>query len=167
MKHYVLRCEMEAPVSLQQAFHVFEDPYNLARITPRSLSFRVVNRDPVVMRKGAEIHYTIKWLGLPMKWKTLISEYKPPSVFIDTQESGPYVWWHHTHGFVPTANGTLVTDEVRYILPLGPLGRIAHDMAVGRQLKRIFEFRQKTLPGLIGGDLDRYRTSPVTISRSR
>jgi ligand-binding SRPBCC domain-containing protein len=166
MRHYVLRCEMEAPVPVEQAFRVFEDPYNLARITPPWLSFRVVNLEHVSMRKGAEIDYTIKWLGVPMKWKTLISDYHPPFVFVDTQEKGPYVWWHHTHAFTPTVAGTRVTDEVRYILPMGALGRAAHTLVVGRQLKQIFEYRRKMLPTLIGGDLARYRTSDVSVVAS-
>ena len=164
LKHYVLRCEMEAPVAVEQVFRVFEDPYNLARITPPWLSFRVMNRERVAMRRGAEINYTIRWLGLPIRWKTLISDYRPPLVFVDTQEKGPYVWWHHTHAFVPVEGGTRVTDEVRYILPLGAMGQAAHALMVGRQLKQIFEYRQKTLPALIGGDLARYRMSGVRIA---
>jgi ligand-binding SRPBCC domain-containing protein len=155
---------MDAPVPVEQAFRVFEDPYNLARITPPWLSFQVANRENVSMRQNAEIEYTIRWLGLPMKWKTIISEYHPPFAFVDTQEKGPYVWWHHTHAFVPSENGTLVIDEVRYILPLGPLGRLAHVLLVERQLKQIFRYRQKTLPALIGGDLSRYGTADVTVT---
>lgn len=160
---YVLQCEMIAPVTLEEAFRVFEDPYNLARITPPWLSFRVTSRERVVMRPGAEITYTIRWLGLPMKWKTLISRYDPPHCFVDQQEEGPYVLWRHTHTFTPVAEGVRVADEVQYILPLGPLGKAAHALLVGRQLKGIFEYRQRTLPSLIGGDLHRYRSSDVVI----
>ena len=155
---------MEAPVPVEQAFRVFEDPYNLARITPPWLNFRVINQERVIMRQDAEIDYRIQWLGLPLKWKTRISEYHPPFVFVDQQEKGPYVWWHHTHSFVPVDGGTLVTDEVRYILPLGPLGSLAHSLMVGKQLRQIFEYRQKTLPALIGGDPERYRLSEVRIN---
>jgi ligand-binding SRPBCC domain-containing protein len=116
------------------------------------------------MRLNAEIEYSIRWLGMPMGWKTVISEYHAPFAFVDTQEEGPYVWWHHTHAFVPSETGTLVSDEVRYILPLGMLGRLAHVLLVERQLKQIFRYRQKTLPMLIGGDLSRYRTAEVTVT---
>lgn len=51
------------------------------------------------MRKGAEIEYTIRWLGVPIHWKTLIEEYDPPCLFIDRRETGPYTLWRHRHTF--------------------------------------------------------------------
>ena len=163
MKTYVLRCDMLAPVGIEEAFAVFEDPYNLARITPPWLNFKVTSKVRVVMTKGAAIDYTIRWMGLPIKWKTNIAEYDPPHCFVDEQTKGPYVLWHHTHRFAVEGSGTRVSDEVRYALPFGPIGKIAHEVMVGRQLREIFEYRQQTLPRLIGGETSRYRSSSVMI----
>jgi ligand-binding SRPBCC domain-containing protein len=61
---------------------------------------------------------------------------------VDRQLSGPYRHWHHTHEF--TADGpahTLMRDTVRYELPFGRLGDIAHRLVVRRDLARIFDFR--------------------------
>jgi ligand-binding SRPBCC domain-containing protein len=54
------------------------------------------------------------------------------------------------HEFAETPDGTIVSDCVDYTLPLGPLGRIAHSLIVGRQLKAIFEYRQRAMPKLLG-----------------
>jgi ligand-binding SRPBCC domain-containing protein len=145
MHVYTLECEMLAPVAIQDAFSVFESPYNLARITPPWLGFRILNDQRVVMRKGAEIDYSIGWMGLPMKWMTRITEYEPPFVFVDEQKRGPYALWRHTHTFQPCEAGTIVGDRVEYALPLGPLGRIAHAVIVRRQLEGIFRYRQERL----------------------
>ena len=51
---YVLTCRMKAPVSIEQAFEVFESPYNLAKITPKWLHFRITTPGRVVIRQGAE-----------------------------------------------------------------------------------------------------------------
>ena len=151
MKVYTLECEMLAPVSVRQAFEIFEDPRNLARITPPWLNFRIVTPGRIQMRKGAEIDYQIRWAGISLSWKTIITEYEPPFFFVDEQAGGPYRYWRHHHSFRPTQNGTLVGDRVEYALPLGWLGRMAHTLAVRRQLKQIFDYRQKTLMEMMRG----------------
>ena len=112
MAIHTLRCEMLTRRSLQETFAVFEDPYNLAKITPSWLSFQVTSPQRVEMRKGAEIEYKISWLGVPMHWKTIIREYEPPFLFIDEQAEGPYTLWRHRHTFQPCAEGTKVGDHV-------------------------------------------------------
>jgi hypothetical protein len=57
MKIHVLECEMLAPVSVSEAFEVFQDPHNLALITPEWLDFHIVPPGRVEMRRGAEINY--------------------------------------------------------------------------------------------------------------
>ena len=152
MHTYHLRCEMLAQSSLQDTFAVFEDPYNLAKITPPSLGFEVISPRRVEMRKGAEIDYRIRWLGLPMHWKTIILEYEPPFFFVDDQAKGPYALWRHRHTFEPATDGTKVGDHVEYALPLGPLGSLAHALTVRKQLLGIFNYRQDSLRKLLGPD---------------
>lgn len=152
MPIYTLRCEMLTERSLESTFEVFENPYNLAKITPSSMNFRVTSKERVEMRKGAEIEYIIKWLGIPIHWKTIIEDYQPPLLFIDRQEKGPYSLWRHRHTFEQTPQGTKVADHVDYQLPLGPLGAIAHAVMVKRQLLEIFNFRQQELGKMFGGN---------------
>jgi hypothetical protein len=54
------------------------------------LQFAVTTQGDIQMGHGAEIDYEIRWQNLPMKWKTVISEYQPPSYFVDEQLKGPY-----------------------------------------------------------------------------
>jgi ligand-binding SRPBCC domain-containing protein len=147
MECYKLVCRTTAPVSLQEAFEVFENPYNLARITPPWLNLRITSEE-VHMKKGAVITYQLRWMGIRLSWKTVITEYEPPFLFVDEQASGPYSLWRHRHTFQPGVYGTVVSDRVDYALPLGWLGRIVHRLIVRRQLERIFAFRQEALAGL-------------------
>jgi ligand-binding SRPBCC domain-containing protein len=151
MKIYSLECEMPAPVSVREAFEFFQDPHNLSRITPPSLDFRIVTPDPIEMRKGAEIDYRIRLAGIPVNWKTVITEYEPPFFFVDEQARGPYRYWRHRHSFHPTEGGTVVGDRVEYALPFGWLGRVVHRLAVRRELHRIFAYRQEALTELLRG----------------
>jgi ligand-binding SRPBCC domain-containing protein len=151
VKIYELNCEQLFPRGIAETFEFFKDPRNLSRITPPWLDFSIHTENPV-MQVGARIDYTINWQGVPLRWKTIISEYEPPFHFVDVQLQGPYRYWEHTHSFQPSEDGTLVTDTVRYVLPFGLLGRIAHTTIVRRQLAAIFRFRQQVLMELLGGE---------------
>ena len=145
MKTYTLERQQTVPVSVAEAFAFFQNPHNLARITPPSLGFRIVSEGPVLMRRGAEIRYRIHVARVPLSWKTVIAEYEPPLGFVDEQADGPYRLWRHRHGFYPSPAGTIVTDRVEYALPFGWLGRAAHRFFVHRMLRRIFDYRRDTL----------------------
>lgn len=147
---FTLTSEILVPKSLEDAFAFFENPRNLALITPPWLSFSMNSPEPVVMKRDAEIDYTIRWLGLPMAWKTLIAEYDPPVRFVDVQSRGPYRSWRHTHSFQSAEGGALISDRVDYDLPFSVLGRIAHRVAVSAQLRQIFRYRQEAIGRILG-----------------
>jgi ligand-binding SRPBCC domain-containing protein len=161
---YLLTCQMKAPVPIARAFAFFESPYNLARITPAWLRFRITTPGQVTIRKGAEIEYQIRWLGAPVSWKTVFTNYAPPLLFEDEQAQGPYAFWRHRHTFEAAEDGTIISDHVEYALPFGALGRLAHRLVVARQLRAIFEYRQRALIPLLGGEPGKYRFSPVDIT---
>ena len=144
-----LECEMTAPVAIEQAFALFEDPYNLAKVTPAWLNFQIVTQQRISMGVGAEIDYRIRWLGLSVKWRTLITDYDPSELFVDEQIHGPYRVWRHRHEFRAITGGTVISDRVEYGLPFGVLGNLAHRLLVRRQLIDIFRFRQRAIRDLL------------------
>ena len=128
---------------ISEVFSFFENPHNLAKITPAWLKFKVLTSEPLVMRPGLAIEYNIRLMGIPMDWKSLIAEYRPPFHFVDEQVQGPYRYWHHSHEFRSEGSATRVIDSVDYALPLDPLSRLAHALMVRHQLRAIFRYRQK------------------------
>jgi ligand-binding SRPBCC domain-containing protein len=141
MKTHLLERKQLIPRKPEEVFPFFENPLNLRRLTPPWLGLRIRSSDPIEMKVGAEISYSLHWLGIPLRWRTVITRYRPPAEFIDTQVNGPYLLWHHTHSFRLEDGGTEMTDVVRYQLPLGLLGSLAHALVVRRQLERIFDYR--------------------------
>ncbi len=148
--YHVLRREQRLPGTPAEVFPFFADARNLEAITPPWLGFEVVSPRPIEMRAGALIEYRLRLHGLRVAWLTRIEEFVPRERFVDMQLSGPYRLWHHTHEFreLP-GGGTLMTDTVRYALPLGPLGSLAHRLLVRRDLERIFDFRARAVPALV------------------
>ena len=134
---------------LRDVFDFFADAGNLERITPPELNFHIITPQPIDIEKGTLIDYSLKLRGLPMKWRTEISVWDPPFEFVDQQLSGPYKQWIHRHRFTELEKGkTLIEDEVRYRLPLEPLGDVVH-FIVRRELNYIFDHRQKTVAELL------------------
>ena len=130
-------------------FDFFAKADNLERITPPFLQFHIKTPGPVEMRKGALIDYTLRIHGIPALWRTEIAEWDPPYRFVDRQLKGPYKLWHHTHTFTEEAGGTLMVDEVRYEVPLGPLGDVVHALFVRKDVTNIFRYRNASIPRLL------------------
>lgn len=153
MATYRLTCELLSTLPIHDVFAFFEDPRNLAKITPPWLRFTVTSDGDLEMRDGLMIEYEIRWMNFPMKWKSLTVEYQPPVRFADQQLEGPYARWHHHHDFEAIEGGTIIRDTVNYALPFGILGRLAHAAVVKRQLLAIFRYRQKALASMLPGNI--------------
>ena len=130
-------------------FAFFAEPSNLTLITPPWLGFEIAGTPPA-MAAGAVIDYRLRWLGLPLTWRTFIREYDPPFRFVDVQVRGPYARWEHRHVFVEEGGGTRIEDRLTYRPPLGLLGRLAHAAVLGRQLDAIWRYRQRRIGELLG-----------------
>jgi ligand-binding SRPBCC domain-containing protein len=140
--YHTLRREQRLRGTPGAVFEFFADADNLEAITPPWLRFEIVTPRPIAMGVGALIEYGLVLHGLPISWLTRIEAWEPGVRFVDAQLTGPYRLWHHTHEFAPDGAGaTLMRDTVRYALPLGPLGEVAHRAFVARDLRRIFDFR--------------------------
>jgi ligand-binding SRPBCC domain-containing protein len=139
---FVLERRQRVPLPLERTFAFFADPGNLARITPPWLGFRILTPPPLVMAQGLRLDYRVRALGIPVRWRSLISVYEPPHVFRDVQLSGPYRRWEHTHRFREAEGGTVVKDRVVYELALGSLGALLHGVLIRRQLEAIFDYRR-------------------------
>ena len=154
MRIYTLQREQWVARPTERVFPFFAQPENLALITPPSLRFRLLTPGPVTMKKGRVIDYTIRAMGLPTRWRTLITHYDPPRYFVDEQLCGPYSFWHHTHRFQPRDGGTLLYDKVQYALPIllfGPARDLLHTIYVRPALEQIFDYRQQVFQDMFDG----------------
>ena len=145
MKTFEINMKQYINKPLEVVFEFFSKPENLEMITPKSLSFNILTPTPIKMEKGSLIDYTIRLFGVPIHWRTLISDYEPPFRFVDQQIKGPYTFWHHTHTFRLVEGGVEIIDQVKYSLPLGWLGTLAHAIWVRKDLEEIFEYRKTVI----------------------
>lgn len=146
MKHQLYR-EQQLHCDIETAWDFFSSPMNLSKITPDDMGFTVLSdlRDEPIY-EGMIIDYTVSpILGIPLQWRTKITQVDNLKSFTDLQEKGPYKYWNHFHEFIPNADGVLMKDTVDYELPWGVLGAIAHHTFVRKKLESIFDFRYRVL----------------------
>lgn len=142
--HLVRKQVIERPVD--EVFAFFGDAFNLERITPPFLRFKVLTPPPIEMRPGTLLDYRLSLFGIRFGWRTLIEEWVPNKRFVDTQLEGPYAVWRHTHTFTPLApNRTRMNDRVDYVLGRGRLDPLVHPVFVRPSLNRIFDHRARTI----------------------
>jgi len=151
MKIYSLERKQKIAMNIEDAWDFFSNPNNLPLITPPSLNFNITSNLPESMYTGMIITYTVApILNIPITWVTEITHVEEPNFFIDEQRFGPYEFWHHEHRFKEIKGGIEAVDLVHYALPLGPLGRIANELIVKKQLNEIFKFRSRYLEKVFG-----------------
>lgn len=137
--------EQWVPKSKEEIFPFFSDAHNLEDITPPSLNFNVTRVSTSEIEEGTEIEYKLKLDGIPIRWKSVITQWNPPSQFADSQVRGPYKKWYHIHKFEDFTGGTLLTDQVDIVLPLGKLGYLASAWKVFKDVEKIFNYRREII----------------------
>jgi ligand-binding SRPBCC domain-containing protein len=137
------------PRPIEETFAFFADAANLEAITPEWLHFQILTSDRIKIHAGACIEYRLRWRFFPFSWLTEIRTWEPPFRFVDVQKRGPYKLWEHEHTFDAVSGGTLVCDAVRYALPFGVWGRMAHFCFVSRDLDSIFDYRARRVAALL------------------
>ena len=129
MREFTINTELWLPRPLDEVFPFFAEARNLETITPPWLKFEVLTPAPIEMRPGTRIDYRIRLHGVPLRWRTEITEWQPP------------------HRFEERDGGTLCLDHVRY-RPRG--GALVHRLFVRRDVERVFQYRQQRLKQLFG-----------------
>lgn len=150
MKIHVLERTQHLAAPLDEVFGFFSDACNLQAITPPWVGFRIHTPAPIDMGKDTQIEYTLRLAGIPLRWRTRITEWDPPHRFVDVAERSPYALWEHAHTFESDGDGVRMTDSVRYALPFGPLGSLAHALIVRRALDAIFDYRRDHIHAAAG-----------------
>lgn len=156
MSIHTLTRQQELDGAPQDVFPFFADATNLEAITPPLLAFQVTTPRPIAMHAGTLIEYRLKVHRVPIRWRTLIEQWQPSEMFVDTQIKGPYKLWHHTHRFEPLpGERTLMSDVVRYSVGYGPFGDLARSLFVGRDVASIFDYRAEVIGPLLAADIER------------
>jgi len=162
------------PFPVELVFAFFANPANLPHLMPKWQRARIessrfvtpVSRpvavDPALRFQspaaGAGSEMVISFRPVPgiryrVGWLGRITEFVWNSHFCDEQLKGPFASWMHCHRIGSETRegviGTLVSDEVEYSLPLGPIGGLGNALFVRRQMEKTFAWRQRQLEQIL------------------
>lgn len=144
---FIKESRITAPPEVVFAFH--ECPDALRYLIPPWENMHVVESSDS-LEPGSRVVLKGRAVLIPIRWVAIHTEYDPPHLFADWQESGPFAHWYHRHRFLDDGNGgTILRDEVEYRPPLGPLGRWLGGWLIHRKLKRLFDYRHEATRRLI------------------
>jgi ligand-binding SRPBCC domain-containing protein len=169
-----LRSSQWTPHPIELVFAFFANPANLPHLMPKWQQAKIessrliappprpVAADPErrfqsqAAGVGSEMVLSFRpFRGLPfrMSWLARITEFEWNDHFCDEQLKGPFATWKHCHRIVAETQdgveGTRVTDEVEYTMPLGPLGAIGNELMVRGIMESSFAFRKKRLEEIL------------------
>ncbi len=138
---YVRECRIAAAPADVFRFH--ESPQALTALIPPWESMAVVE-SPGSLAPGSKVVLRGRVGPLAVEWVAIHTEYAPPHLFADRQESGPFAYWYHRHRFLDDGQGcTILRDEVEYLPPLGMIGRTLGGGFLRRKLDRMFAYRHE------------------------
>lgn len=139
---FVKESRIAAPPASVFVFH--ESPDALRRLIPPWENMTIVQAAGS-LAPGSRVVVAGRVAGVPVRWVAVHTEYDPPRLFADRQESGPFAHWYHRHRFSDDGRGgTILRDEVEYRLPFGLIGRLLAGRLVRRKLERMFAYRHET-----------------------
>ena len=146
-----LKQSQTLPVDREVLWEFISVPQNLNKITPPDMAFEIIGEPPEKTYAGLLLEYRVK---VPLLgWSTWLTEIKYVEEgvsFMDEQRVGPYNLWLHTHKLEDVDGGTRMTDDIRYLVPFGPIGLLANAVFVGRTLRRIFDYRRVKMEEIFG-----------------
>jgi ligand-binding SRPBCC domain-containing protein len=174
MRHS-FQTEQWLPYPRERLFAFFANPANLPPLMPRWQRARVEKADYVSppappspsashavvpmpgalgVAAGAGSLITISFRPIPLlplrlKWEAYIAEFRWNDFFCDEQRRGPFRYFHHCHRVRDEiregAAGAVVSDVLEYELPMGPLDDLLNRLAMKRQIRALFAYRQRML----------------------
>lgn len=161
------------PYPLELVFAFFANPYNLPLLSPEPLKMRIdsmtliqapappavptnIPGDPqIAAGAGTEMKLSFQpapFVPFRVSWVARITEFQWFSHFYDEQVRGPFAFFRHRHGVQSEMqqgrSGTMLTDDVEFELPFGPIGRLGGGI-VRLQMEQMFRTRQERLPALL------------------
>jgi len=138
---FVKTSSFEFPAEEVFNWHLQEGAFE--RLSPPWDPPRDVSVDGAIENGGTR-SFTVPMGPLRKRWIARHSDFQPGRSFVDSQESGPFKFWKHTHSVQPEGpDRCMLRDEIEYELPLGAVGSLLGTDFVRKKLEAVFNYRHR------------------------
>jgi len=142
VESFVHSSRIDQPLDNVFAWHIREGAFE--RLKPPWEQFEVIGRSGSIQNNGI-VKLRTKIGPLYMKWIVRHAEYIPEKQFKDIQIEGLFPSFVHLHLFERFGTSCMLEDRIEYSLPAGRIGRLAAHRFVDRKLRKIFDYRHRTI----------------------
>jgi uncharacterized protein (TIGR01777 family) len=142
VESFVHSSRIDHPLENVFSWHVREGAFE--RLKPPWEKFEVIGRSGNIQNNGI-IKLRTRFGPLSMKWVIRHAEYLPEKQFKDIQIKGFFHSFVHSHLFERFGTSCMLEDRIEYSLPGGQIGRLAVHKFVDRNLRKIFDYRHRTI----------------------
>ncbi len=98
-----------------------------------------------LVEQGDSVTWRAKHFGVWQQLTVAVTEFDPPSMFVDEMRRGAFKSMWHLHRFDRTDGGTLMIDELKFEAPWGVLGWIAERLVLEQHMRRFLLARNECL----------------------
>jgi hypothetical protein len=120
----------------------------------------VSGRTSGMVRGGDVVRWEGWQLGLRHHHVSQISSYEAPVFLQDTMLDGRFQYLQHDHHLRETADGTLLSDDLRFSLPFGALGRLVARYIMVPHIRKLLKSRFARIKRIAeGADWQKYVTA--------
>ena len=90
---------------------------------------------------GESVTWEARHLGVRQRLTSQVTAFDRPAYFRDVMTAGAFRAFAHDHRFEAAVGGTLMTDDIAFRSPLGPLGWLVDTLFLTGYLRRLLEGR--------------------------
>ena len=139
MARFRIVTEIDAPIEV--CFDLARDIDFHTRSLSDTGERAVGGRTSGLIGLGESVTWDARHLGVRQQFTAEVTAFESPSYFRDEMTRGAFRSFTHDHRFEDHGGVTLMTDEVVFRSPLGPLGWLVDALFLTGYMRRLLEIR--------------------------
>jgi uncharacterized protein len=140
LKNISAKSEFDSSISSLFDWHMREGAFE--RLNPPWRPFHIISKKGNIDNGGTVIIKLPLIRNINIYWYVKHKDYVKDETFTDIQTKGIFSHWEHQHNFFDYEKKSVLEDNIKYNLPLGPVGNIFSSV-IKNNLNSMFQYRHR------------------------